>query len=112
MDNYDDRIKNIALKLRNIRELKDLTRSEFYESLGENSEYWGRIERGEQPISLQKILLICDIYNIPIETLVDIHFQELDDKELKQETYDLIEKCNYSQLEIIKKFIEEFVLKM
>lgn len=48
----DERAKRIARKLRKIRELKGLTREKFCEPLGENSDYWGLIERGEQPISL------------------------------------------------------------
>ena len=47
----DERAKRIARKLRKIRELKGLTREKFCEPLGENSDYWGLIERGEQPIN-------------------------------------------------------------
>ena len=42
-----------------VRELKGLTREKFCESLVENSEYWGLIERGEQAISLVKLLQVC-----------------------------------------------------
>ena len=56
MNNIDFEIKNIGFKLRKIRELKGLTRESFCDPLGENSEYWGLIERGEQSISLVKLL--------------------------------------------------------
>ena len=45
-----------------VRELKGLTREKFCESLVENSEYWGLIERGEQAISLVKLLQVCETY--------------------------------------------------
>ena len=57
----DDKLKRIAFKLRKIRELKGLTREKFCEPLGENSDYWGLIERGEQPISLTKLLQVCEM---------------------------------------------------
>lgn len=48
----DSRITQIAAKLRKIRERKNLTREQFCEPLKENSEYWGLIERGAHPFSL------------------------------------------------------------
>ena len=41
----DETVRQIALRLRRIRELKGLTREKFCEPLGENYEYWGLIER-------------------------------------------------------------------
>ena len=58
----DETVRQIALRLRRIRELKGLTREKFCEPLGENYEYWGLIERGEQPISLPKLLQVCQVY--------------------------------------------------
>lgn len=71
----DERAKRIARKLRKIRELKGLTREKFCEPLGENSDYWGLIERGEQPISLPKLLQVCEVYQIPIESVVVLDYK-------------------------------------
>ena len=103
MDNIDDRVKNIALKLRKIRELKGLTREKFCEPLGENSEYWGLIERGEQAVSLIKLLQVCETYDIPIETVVDLDYQTVNAKELRAEISMMLENCTGKQLEMIKK---------
>lgn len=110
--NYDERAKGIAKRLRNVRELKKMTRSDFYEPLGESAEYWGRIERGEQLISLQKVLLVCDTYNIPFESLVDSDYHPLDTSESVKEIHELVEQCSHYQLDIIRKFIEDVVLKL
>lgn len=112
MDNIDDRVKNIALKLRKIRELKGLTREKFCEPLGENSEYWGLIERGEQAISLVKLLQVCETYDIPIETVVDLDYQTMDDNALRAEIADLLENCKGKQLEMIKKFIKDIAMTL
>lgn len=112
MDNIDDRVKSIALKLRKIRELKGLTREKFCEPLGENSEYWGLIERGEQAISLVKLLQVCETYDIPIETVIDLNYQTMDDKAIRDEISVLLENCKGKQLEMIKKFIEDIALTL
>lgn len=112
MDNIDDRVKNIAFKLRKIRELKGLTREKFCEPLGENSEYWGLIERGEQAISLVKLLQVCETYDIPIETVVELDYQTMVDEALRDEVSDLLENCRGKQLEMIKKFVEEIAMAL
>ena len=86
-NNVDAKAKAVAYKLRKIRELMNLTREEFCEPLKENVEYWGMIERGEQQISLLKLLQVCEVYQIPIEKVVQFDFQ-------KQDTADLIKKIN------------------
>lgn len=112
MDNhtYDESVKQIAIKLRKYRELKGLTRENFYEPLGENSDYWGLIERGEQSISLPKLLLICEAYNIPIDTIINLNYKSLENTKTMEEIQLLLEKCNSKQLEIIKKFVEDIAM--
>lgn len=95
-----------------VRELKGLTREKFCESLVENSEYWGLIERGEQAISLVKLLQVCETYDIPIETVVELDYQTMDDKALRDEVSALLENCKGKQLEMIKKFVEEIVMAL
>ena len=112
MSGIDERIKNIAVKLRKIRELKGLTRDQFCEPLGENSEYWGLIERGEQPISLVKLMQACETYRIPLESVVKLEYQNVDDTLIKEEILELLEQCKGKQLEIIKKFISEIVMTL
>lgn len=110
MDGFDDKVKKIAVKLRKIRELKGLTRDKFCETLNENSEYWGCIERGEQSISLPKLLQVCETYGIPIENVVELDYETADDCKKRTEIDVLLANCNGRQLEIIKKFVEEIAM--
>ena len=111
MSSVDHKIQNISFKIRKIRELKGLTREAFCEKLNENTEYWGLIERGEQAISLPKLIQVCEIYNIPIEDIIDLDFQNSPDTTtLKSDIVQLISSCNAHQLEIIKKFISEIAI--
>lgn len=110
LDKVDDRVKDIAFKLRKIRELKGLTREKFCEALGENSEYWGLIERGEQAISLTKLLQVCEAYHIPIEEVVSLDYETIEDSRLRREIDVLVTNCKGRQLEVIKKFIEDIAM--
>lgn len=111
MSNVDYKIQNISFKIRKIRELKGLTREAFCEKLNENVEYWGLIERGEQAISLPKLIQVCETYNIPIENIINLDFQNSPDTTiLKSDINNLISSCNARQLEIIKKFISEIAI--
>mgnify|MGYP005782663483 FL=1 len=102
----DSKLKAIAFRLRKIRELKGLTREQWCEKLGENSEYWGLIERGEQPISLSKLLLVCEVYGISIEDVVEMEYAEQDDTPVRKEIEILVNQCKGRQLDIIRKFIK------
>lgn len=110
MDGVEDKVRSIAFKLRKIRELKGLTREKFCELLEENSEYWGLIERGEQAISLTKLLQVCETYHIPIEDVVELNYETADDCKLRQDIGFLLENCQGRQLEIVKKFVEEIAV--
>lgn len=101
----DEKVAKIAAKLRKIRELKNLTREQFCERLGENVEYWGKIERGEQTISLGKLLQVCEVYHIRIEEIITLDFQEQDTQQLRDSIVALLDECDYHQLEITHKFI-------
>ena len=103
------------MKLRRIRELKGLTREKFCEPLGENSEYWGLIERGEQPISLVKLLQVCEVYEIPLESVVTLDYTgdaRAEDRYLRQDIMSLLNQCRGRQLEVVHKFIEEIALSL
>ena len=106
-NNVEIKAKEVAYKLRKIRELMDLTREEFCNPLGENVEYWGMIERGEQQISLSKLLMVCEVYQIPIERVVQFDFQKQDTTDLIEKINSELRKCNRHQLEVIQKFITE-----
>lgn len=110
MKTTEEKIKEIALRLRKIRELKGLTREKFCEPLGENSEYWGLIERGEQSISLIKLLQVCELYNIPLDKVIQLDYEIQDTVLLKAEITELLDQCSERQLELIKKFISEIAI--
>ncbi|MDY4168227.1 MAG: helix-turn-helix transcriptional regulator [Fournierella sp.] len=110
--NIDPRVRDAAARLRKIREMKGLTREKFCELLGENSEYWGLIERGEQAISLVKLLQVCEVYGIPIESVIQLNYAEENDEQLRMRIGELLQQCHGRQLEVVKKFIQDIALSL
>lgn len=108
----DEQTKKIARKLRKIRELKGLTREKFCEALGENVDYWGLIERGEQPISLSKLVQVCEVYQIPIESLIELNYQAQYDTSIRKDIDELLNHCTGHQLEVIRKFIADIAMTL
>ena len=108
----DEQTKRIARKLRKIRELKGLTREKFCEALGENIDYWGLIERGEQPISLAKLIQVCEVYQIPIESMVELDYQAQDSALIRKDIDEQLNQCNTRQLEVIRKFISDIAMTL
>lgn len=108
----DDTIRNIAFKLRKYREAKGLSREAFCAGLELNPEYWGAVERGQQAISLPKLLQVCEYYKIPIESLIEINtpITETQKEFLRKEINSLLERCTEKQLLTVKKFIEDIAL--
>ena len=82
------------------------------EPLGENSDYWGLIERGEQPISLPKLLQVCEVYQIPIESVVVLDYQVQDNGRVREDIDGLLGQCNEYQLEVIRKFISDIAMTL
>lgn len=109
-NNVDERAIKIAAKLRKIRDLKGLTRGKFCEPLKENSEYCGMIERGEQAISLGKLLQVCEVYHISIEEVICLKYQEGSADEIHSSIVGLLEQCDLRQLEVIRKFIQAIAM--
>ena len=94
----DERAKRIARKLRKIRELKGLTREKFCEPLGENS--------------LPKLLQVCEVYQIPIESVVVLDYQVQDNGRVREDIDGLLGQCNEYQLEVIRKFISDIAMTL
>ena len=80
--------------------------------MGENSEYWGLIERGEQAISLVKLLQVCEVYGIPIESVIQLNYAEENDEQLRMRIGELLQQCHGRQLEVVKKFIQDIALSL
>ncbi len=107
--NMDEEIKEIACKLRQYRELHNITREQFCEKANQNVEYWGTIERGERNISLGKLLEVCRAFRLdPSEVLPKREDGEDTSAELRI-VEERIRGYSKKQLTVLLKFMEEIL---
>jgi transcriptional regulator with XRE-family HTH domain len=55
--------------IRKFREAKEMSQEEFAELCGISRAYYGRIERGEHSITIEKCILISDAFGIHLSEL-------------------------------------------
>jgi len=71
MDKHPNLIK-IGKKIRAVRELKGFSQEEFAAEAGLGRTYYGRVERGEQNISIQNLIQIAFTLQVEIVELLPL----------------------------------------
>ena len=70
MDNYRDVLKQIGLNFRVERTKQQLSQEKFAELANVHTNYIGKIERGEQNLTIKKLVALSNALNISVkETL-------------------------------------------
>jgi len=94
----------IGQKIRHYRTIKTLTQKELAAEIGVASSFIANIEQGQKGISLNKMVDICEWFNIALSDLLPIETQN--DKEEKDkiinETVDLLKVLETTQLKLFK----------
>lgn len=94
--------KTIGLNIRNARLKAGLTQEEASLRLGISALHWGRIERGERPIKLDRLCAMADVLHVKMSALLsgcvlDDNFDdrmELDDIVFGQLMIRIAKKCS------------------
>jgi len=66
MIDYEQVLKKIGLNFRIERTRKGLSQERFAEAAGVHTNYIGKVERGEQNLTIKKITALANALNIPI----------------------------------------------
>jgi transcriptional regulator with XRE-family HTH domain len=69
MINFDE--LNIHLKIRQIRECKNLTRKQVADKLNIETRTYSYIETGENNLNIKRLIEICNVFEITIEELLN-----------------------------------------
>lgn len=103
---------SIAQNIKKYRLLNKLTQKEMAERLFLDTQYYAQLERGERNFSIEKIVMVCSIFHIGIENIIQLE----DDTTAVEDTKFLINylsnsiyNLSYSQLLSVKKFLDEIV---
>ncbi len=103
---------SIAQNIKKYRLLNNMTQKELAEKLFLDTQYYAQLERGERNFSIEKIAMICSLFHIGIEDIIELRedtLSEADSKLLIQEIDSSLKTLSYSQLQIIKRFIQEII---
>lgn len=63
-------LRDIGRRLKEIRKDNKYTQEQFSEKLNMSLNFYGKIERGESRLSIEKLILLNDLFNIDINFLL------------------------------------------
>ena len=72
MTDYKVVLKKIGLNFRVERTKKSLSQEQFAELASVHTNYIGKVERGEQNLTVRKIVELTDALQISVEKILDI----------------------------------------
>ena len=70
MENYTDVLKEIGLKFRVERTKQKLSQERFAELANVHTNYIGKVERGEQNLTIKKIVSLTNALSIPVKNVL------------------------------------------
>lgn len=72
MSDYVEILKRIGLNFRIERIKRRLSQEKFAEIANVHTNYIGKVERGEQNITVKKIVVLADALDVPVENIFNI----------------------------------------
>ncbi|MFM6983958.1 MAG: helix-turn-helix domain-containing protein [Chitinophagaceae bacterium] len=115
MGKADKQLKQIGLRLKSYRELKGFSQDYLAGKLNISTSAYSRIERNEVNLTLEKLFLLADIYQISLEQIIygDDHKSEIMLAQDNESEYKLklienskLLKAYQDQIEILKDQVD------
>lgn len=72
MSDYEEVLKKIGLNFRVERTKRTLSQEKFAELANVHTNYIGKVERGEQNLTVKKIVALANSLNVPIEDILNL----------------------------------------
>ena len=72
MSDYEEVLKKIGLHFRVQRTKRTLSQEKFAELANVHTNYIGKVERGEQNLTVKKIVALANSLNVPIEEILNL----------------------------------------
>ncbi len=72
MEDYKDVLKQIGLKFRVERTKRMLSQEKFAELANVHTNYIGKVERGEQNLTVKKIVDLANSLEIPVKSILNL----------------------------------------
>lgn len=103
---------SIAENIKKYRLLNNMTQKELAEKIFLDTQYYAQLERGERNFTIEKIALICAVFHIGIEDIIEIKSTSSNARESEELVTQISKKLktlSYSQLQFTQKFLDEFI---
>ncbi|MGN0506144.1 MAG: helix-turn-helix domain-containing protein [Lachnospiraceae bacterium] len=105
--------KQISDNVKKFRRLNHLTQAQLAEKLSLDTQYYAQLERGERNFTIEKIALICEIFQIEIGEIIRLSDKEERNHFVQSEKIsNITNKLNsltVKQLVILEKYIDEIL---
>ncbi|ADD67554.1 transcriptional regulator, XRE family [Denitrovibrio acetiphilus DSM 12809] len=101
-------IVKLGRRIREVRRSKNFSQETLAEKANISSKYLGEVERGESNVSAALLNDIASALNIPIAELMDYGHVD-DDRNLKVEIIDYVNRANAECLQKIYVFIKKIL---
>ena len=72
MSDYEEVLKRIGLNFRVERTKRTLSQEKFAELANVHTNYIGKVERGEQNLTVKKIVALANSLNVPVEEIFNL----------------------------------------
>lgn len=99
----------LGRRIRELRKAHKITIEQLSEKTGINDKYLGSIERGEQNPSFKMLTKIAEALGIEISYLFKFEHLEEDEKVLRREISNFLNRSDLRQLQTLFKFIKNVV---
>ena len=71
MEYYTDVLRNIGRQFRLERIKRDLSQERFAEIADVHTNYIGKVERGEQNLTIKKLVELANSLNVPVKNILN-----------------------------------------
>ena len=72
MTDYNEILKQIGLNFRGERIKKSLSQEKYAELANDQTNYIGKVERGEQNLTVKKIVLLADSLGVSVKNILNL----------------------------------------
>ena len=100
----------IAQNIKKYRLLNRMTQEDLANELNLDTQYYAQLERGERNFTIEKIINVCRLFHVGIESIINIPSDNIQEtQELLKKISMKIEALSYTQLLSLDKFIDDIV---
>ncbi len=108
-----DLMHTISNNIKKQRKISHLTQAEVAEKLALDTQYYAQLERGERNFTIEKIAILCGIFNVGIDKIIEVNNDEPPTEEMSEKYIEMIKTklkgLDLRQLKILNRYIDEIL---